>query len=493
MAEARGSTDSKSPRDSGTLPVMNNQMPKKVSQQVPCQLRHFMKKFNMTDSTMKEIYSRFCAQVRKGLAKATHQCSDIKCFISYVHNLPTGKEHGKCLALDLGGSNFRVLLVILNGNKEPVINNKIFEISQDIMRGTAVKLFDYIAKCLADFAKEMNVHNETLPLGFTFSFPCLQTGLKTAKLVKWTKGFDVEGVVDQDVGKLLTEAISRRNDLKVEISAVVNDTVGTLMSCAFKHKTCRIGLIVGTGTNACYVEKTENCQLLEAPLKRKFPEVVINCEWGAFGENGDLDFVQNEYDREVDSKTVNPSSQIFEKMISGMYLGEILRLVLRKAIQNKLIFAECSQPHLMKILSVEGCIQTKHLSKIERDKFPSIKYTEEVIREIFQLKNPKPDDSYKLLYIAGCISRRSAAFVGIGLAALVNKMGNKHTTIGVDGTLYKKHPKYECYICKTMKKLVDKRYRYKLVVSEDGSGLGASIVAAVEMPNKRKSTSQCPP
>lgn len=36
--------------------------------------------------------------------------------------------------------------------------------------------------------------------------------------------------------------------------ALVNDTVGTLMACAYEDQNTRIGLILGTGSNACYVE-----------------------------------------------------------------------------------------------------------------------------------------------------------------------------------------------------------------------------------------------
>jgi hexokinase len=32
------------------------------------------------------------------------------------------------------------------------------------------------------------------------------------------------------------------------------DDLGCLMSCAWKNPKCRIGLIIGTGTNACYLE-----------------------------------------------------------------------------------------------------------------------------------------------------------------------------------------------------------------------------------------------
>lgn len=35
----------------------------------------------------------------------------VKMLNTYVHSLPDGTEKGKFLALDLGGSNFRVLLI----------------------------------------------------------------------------------------------------------------------------------------------------------------------------------------------------------------------------------------------------------------------------------------------------------------------------------------------------------------------------------------------
>ena len=50
----------------------------------------------------------------------------------------------------------------------------------------------------------------------------------------------------------------------VSIEAVLNDTTGTLVACAFKDKECQIGVIVGTGTNACYLE-TEFSFLLFIP------------------------------------------------------------------------------------------------------------------------------------------------------------------------------------------------------------------------------------
>lgn len=54
----------------------------------------------------------------KGLDPKTHSSADIKMFPTYVRALPDGTERGDILALDLGGTNFRVLLINLDKGKE---------------------------------------------------------------------------------------------------------------------------------------------------------------------------------------------------------------------------------------------------------------------------------------------------------------------------------------------------------------------------------------
>ena len=58
--------------------------------------------------------------------------------------------------------------------------------------------------------KEYKLMGKTLPLGFTFSFPCRQEGLDRAILTQWTKGFKCEGVEGHNIVQLLQEAIQRR-------------------------------------------------------------------------------------------------------------------------------------------------------------------------------------------------------------------------------------------------------------------------------------------
>lgn len=59
---------------------------------------------------MKEVERRLTEDFKKGLEREGEDVK-VKMLITYVHALPDGTEEGDFLALDLGGSNFRVLLI----------------------------------------------------------------------------------------------------------------------------------------------------------------------------------------------------------------------------------------------------------------------------------------------------------------------------------------------------------------------------------------------
>ena len=43
--------------------------------------------------------------------------------------------------------------------------------------------------------------------------------------------------------------------------------------------------------------------------KVKMEHMIVNTEWGAFGDNGELDFCRTKWDRNVDEMSVNPGKQ----------------------------------------------------------------------------------------------------------------------------------------------------------------------------------------
>lgn len=79
-------------------------------------------------------------EMEKGLNRMTSSEADLKMLPTHVCELPTGKENNDILALDLGGSNFRVLLIRLRENEEPKILNKVFIVSESLMKGSASKV-----------------------------------------------------------------------------------------------------------------------------------------------------------------------------------------------------------------------------------------------------------------------------------------------------------------------------------------------------------------
>ncbi|XP_066949436.1 hexokinase type 2 isoform X6 [Macrobrachium rosenbergii] len=453
------------------------QGPVMSDEQITKKVREICEELILSQENLKEVCDVLHEELNKGLGKDTNPEATIKCFPTYVRELPNGKEKGRFLALDLGGTNFRVLLIQLG--EKCSMDSRIYAVPQPIMVGPGDGLFDHIAECLASFIKERELGDELLPLGFTFSFPCKQEGLTKARLARWTKGFKCAGVEGRDVVELLKAAIARRGDVKIKICAILNDTTGTLMSCAWKNHNCRIGLIVGTGTNACYMEKLEKVELWDGDLDEPH-QVIINTEWGAFGDNGCLDFIRTEYDNNIDCESINPGRQLYEKMISGMYMGEIARQVIIRLVAEGLLFDGKSS----EILEEKGSFFTKYISEIESDK-PGDYNNCRVILEELGLNSATDTDCANVRHVCECVSRRAAYLAAAGVAVLLNRIGEESVTVAVDGSVYRFHPHFHNLMTEQISHLIKPGMKFGLMLSEDGSGRGAALVAAVASRNSR--------
>lgn len=88
----------------------------------------------------------------------------------------------------------------------------------------------------------------------------IQHSLDVGILVTWTKTFNCLDAVNKDIVKLLREALARRDDTKVKVVAVLNDTTGTLVQGSTLDPNVAIGLILGTGSNACYLERADRVE-----------------------------------------------------------------------------------------------------------------------------------------------------------------------------------------------------------------------------------------
>uniref|UniRef100_A0A8C8TXA0 Hexokinase-3 n=1 Tax=Peromyscus maniculatus bairdii TaxID=230844 RepID=A0A8C8TXA0_PERMB len=413
------------------------------------------------------------AEMREAMIRGLRgEASSLRMLPTYVRATPDGSERGDFLALDLGGTNFRVLLVRVAEGSVQIIN-QVYSIPECVAQGSGQQLFDHIVDCIVDFQQRQGLSGQSLPLGFTFSFPCKQLGLDQGILLNWTKGFNASGCEGQDVVYLLREAIRRKQAVELNVVAIVNDTVGTMMSCGYDDPRCEMGLIVGTGTNACYMEELRNV----ASVAGNSGHMCINMEWGAFGDDGSLGMFSTCFDASVDQASINPGKQRFEKMISGMYLGEIVRHILLHLTSLGVLF----RGQKTQCLQTRDIFKTKFLSEIESDSL-ALRQVRAILEDLGLTLTS--DDALMVLEVCQAVSRRAAQLCGAGVAAVVEKMRENRglqeltVSVGVDGTLYKLHPHFSRLVSATVRELAP-HCTVTFLQSEDGSGKGAALVTAV--------------
>jgi hexokinase len=289
-------------------------------------------------------------------------------------------------------------------------------------------------------------------------------------------------VQGQDVVELLNQALERKLIRCINVTALANDTVGTLVARSYADPTCDMGVIMGTGTNACYREKLSNIPKLGDP--NPDGHMLVNMEWGNF------DKVRlTRYDRQVDEASVNPGAMYLEKMVSGMYLGEITRLILMDLMKRSLIFirnSDGTEPFMKK-----DSLKTRDMSLIEGDETENLHGIGKFL-ENHGISNISLHDKTVLKRLCEMVSSRAAGLGAGAISAVVSWMDpelkDRHT-VAVDGSLFEKYPGFGLKIENTFKKLYgEKAEKIILVHSKDGSGKGAAIMAAVaaSAANKQK-------
>lgn len=417
--------------------------------------------FRITPQDAFEIMGLFHEEMRRGLEGKKSSLKMIPSFIAR----PKGTERGSYLALDLGGTNMRVMAVALDGKGSARLEAvSRFVVPVEEMGGTAVGLFDFIVHCIESFFAEHSLsRRQVYDLAFTFSFPVEQRSVVSGNLVCWTKGFTASGVEGRDVVSLLTEALHRRRMGYINVAALVNDTVGTLAAKSYADPACDMGVILGTGTNACYPEKTVRIAKYHGPGASA--EMIVNVEWGGFNH-----LKANVYDRTLDRASCNAGEQQLEKMVSGMYLGEITRLVIVEMIQKGLLFREDS----LSAFSEAYALTTEHLSRTAPG---------EDLPADFGLDDVSGSDRRIILEIGRMVSRRSARIAGAAVGAVVTWMDpglDSIHTVAVDGALFEKHAGFRDNMAGMLAEIFgDRAAKIKLDPARDGSGIGAAIIAAV--------------
>lgn len=361
---------------------------------------------------------------------------------SFVTRVPNGLEKGLFLAVDLGGTNCRICSVDLHGDSTYTLVQSKYAIPQDVRVNSSYKpLFNFIGQNIEKFLSDHPEANVTSAsngdgktpasdnrrrLGFTFSFTYMNNSLSSGTMLQWDKGWDIPEALGKDPCKMLQNAIDELG-LPVLVTALTNDSVGTLMARAYTspwRSATLVGAIFGTGTNAAYIECLGNMDTSEPkPRSTGGGEnglMVINTEWGAWLDHDVTAQHTNPYDAQLDAASSNPKMQLLEKRVSGLYLGELARLTVLQLVQNK---------HLHMLLERDSPLVTQYginasfltLVAGGNDKSPYDLALR--ISKVLKVHNVSEDEALAIQLIAKAIVRRAARLSGAALAAIILQSG----------------------------------------------------------------------
>ena len=270
--------------------------------------------FKLDNEQLKGIAHAFREKVEEGLNKNN---AEIQCIPTFI--LPKATDvKGKALVLDLGGTNYRVAIVDFSTEKPIIYPNNGWKKDMSIMKSpgyTREELFKELADLIVEIKRE-----EEMPIGYCFSYPTESIPGGDARLLRWTKGVDIREMVGQFVGKPLLDYLNEKNKIIFTGVKVLNDTIASLFAgLTDKSYDAYIGLIVGTGTNMATFIPSDKITKLD-PECHVQGLIPVNLESGNFYPP-----FLTAVDDTVDATSDSLGKQRFEKAVSGMYLGDILK------------------------------------------------------------------------------------------------------------------------------------------------------------------------
>lgn len=213
--------------------------------------------------------------------------------------------------------------------------------------------------------------------------------------------------------------------------------------------------------------------------------MLLNTEWSISGTAPALEPYMTEWDRQLDAENEKPGFQPFEEMVSGRYLGEIVRLVLLD------LFAAYSGRLPAKMYCPYG-VETKLCADVETALDDSEVLA--ILQEYFTPEEVLPaswnlQTAAKFKRVCGRVSTRAAALVAaatVGVLGVNNELSadGVEIVVGYTGTVLEKYPGFKVRCEGFMQEIVGKRIEAKgktvrLVEAKDGGILGAAVLAAM--------------
>lgn len=262
----------------------------------------------------------FEEEMSAGLAGRPSSLMMIPSFISIDRPVKTDTP---VVVLDAGGTNLRAAVVTIDAAGK----TEIGAFMKSVMPGTKAEIgAEAFFDAFADFVLPIADRSDTI--GFCFSYAAEILPDCDARLIRWSKQIQAPSVEGQLIGSGLKRQLAQRGYERRVV--ILNDTVATLLAGksvgVTRNYSAYVGFILGTGTNTAYVER--NARITKRADLDASGSMAINVESGSFGR-----VEQNVFDKILDVGTRDTGYYMFEKMISGAYLGSLGHIVLREAVK----------------------------------------------------------------------------------------------------------------------------------------------------------------
>ena len=379
---------------------------------MPKQAIRFLKQLQMHSSSidLDACLADFLAQMHAGLGGQDR--SSLQMLPTYLH--PSGNAQGAASAaalranqavivLDAGGTHLRVGLVSFDRQGTPAVT----QAASYPMPGATTAL-DTPAFFAALAAHLKPLLPQSGRIGLCFSYSAAITPDLDGRVCALSKELQVTGLS----GTLLSPALNRAI-LAIGQSpkrcVVLNDTAAATLGTAAAfpdippHRLA--GLVLGTGTNACYSEDCAAISGLPACPPRS-GRMLVNLESGNY--NG---LPRGEIDRELDAETARPGHAQLEKMIGGAYQGNTVFRTIQRAAEYGLFSAAF-------VDSLSGC---GGFSMADLDHFCDVPAAGSLLADLCAT----PADRARLLAIVQNSYERTARIIAVMLVALAQKSGAK--------------------------------------------------------------------
>ncbi|XP_073063829.1 probable hexokinase-like 2 protein [Primulina eburnea] len=405
-------------------------------------------------------------------------------FVSYLAPLPSGEEKGTYYGIYLRGTNFVMLRAKLDGKNEPVseLQRQEVQIPSSVMADTnsSKELIDFISLELAKFvsihAKEGEARSREHKLGFTVSFPADQAAAFTSTINFESKDLSVDATVGRELRDQINKSLEK-NSLNMQVFALVDDTIGNLAGGRYYSKESVAAVTLGMATDVSYIESPQQASKLLAQQQNS-SETVVNMQWGNYTSSH---LPLTEFDVSLDVESTNPGHRIFEKLISGMYLGEVVRRVLLKMARETALFGDCVPPKL----AIPYLLKSPDMAAMHQDTSEDYEVVTEKLKEVFEINDSSPMAREIVAEVCDIVVERGARLVGAGIVGIVKKQGrlaNKRSVITMEGGLYEHYRIFRNYLHSSVWEMLGSELSDNVIIehSHGGSGAGSIFLAAAQ-------------